>query len=277
MHTPVDKLADYEDELRQVRASQNKQIQSQASASTLHPSFMSTQMKDKAMLEPTSPTTRPQPLSSSPTRTRFIPKLTQFLPSSAASLKSLTQRPPAASQPLSLSTDTEMLTEEKPSTTNELEDFAPRDLDVIHQAKADTANAKPRSSANITPDVELLTLLSREQSLRAAAEQRVSQTNEELEELSTQLFAEANEMVANERKARARLEERVEILEKRDRDKRSRLELLEQRLDRVERVRDLLSSSPVQNLKIGGCALAVNEQSSPTSRIGRFPISIRGV
>lgn len=68
----------------------------------------------------------------------------------------------------------------------------------------------------------------------------MSQTNEELEELSAQLFAEANEMVATERKARAKLEERVAVLEGRDKEKRGRLEVLESRLMRIERVRGLL-------------------------------------
>lgn len=83
-------------------------------------------------------------------------------------------------------------------------------------------------------------MLTREQSLRQAAESRVSQTNEELEELSAQLFSEANEMVATERKARAKLEERVAVLERRDKEKRTRLEVLESRLGRIEKVREML-------------------------------------
>ena len=47
-------------------------------------------------------------------------------------------------------------------------------------------------------------------------------------------------MVASERKARARLEERVEVLERRDGEKAKRLGLLERRVERVERVRGLL-------------------------------------
>jgi hypothetical protein len=62
----------------------------------------------------------------------------------------------------------------------------------------------------------------------------------ELEELSAQLFQQANEMVAAERRARAKLEERVEVLEKRDGEKRRRLERLEGAVKRIERVRVLL-------------------------------------
>ena len=47
-------------------------------------------------------------------------------------------------------------------------------------------------------------------------------------------------MVATERKARAKLEERVAVLERRDKEKRTRLEVLENRLGRIERVRELL-------------------------------------
>jgi predicted RNase H-like nuclease (RuvC/YqgF family) len=73
------------------------------------------------------------------------------------------------------------------------------------------------------------------------AEGKVSQMNREVEDLSVQLFQQANEMVASERKARAKLEERVETLEKRDVDKRKRLERLENALARIERVRGLLA------------------------------------
>lgn len=47
-------------------------------------------------------------------------------------------------------------------------------------------------------------------------------------------------MVAEERKARARLEERVAMLESRDVEKRGRLERLEKAMARVERIRALV-------------------------------------
>lgn len=52
-------------------------------------------------------------------------------------------------------------------------------------------------------------------------------------------------MVATERKARARLEERVVVLEKREREKAGRLEVLERRVGRVERVRGILAQGGV--------------------------------
>ncbi|KAI4594847.1 hypothetical protein KJ359_007368 [Pestalotiopsis sp. 9143b] len=88
---------------------------------------------------------------------------------------------------------------------------------------------------------DLLEALSREQGLRIAAEGKLDETSKEIEDLSATLFEQANEMVATERKARARLEERVETLEKRDSEKRNRLERLEGAMGRIERVNRLLN------------------------------------
>lgn len=168
----VDKLADYEDELRQLKSSK-------------------------------APTSDPNPNAQPSSR-----------PTSAAG----SQRNPLQSRISHLLVSNRRATSQPPSS-------APADQ---------TAHSNSRENA------ELLTMLTREQSLRQAAESRVSQTNEELEELSAQLFTEANEMVATERKARAKLEERVAVLERRDKEKRTRLEVLESRLGRIERVREML-------------------------------------
>lgn len=48
-------------------------------------------------------------------------------------------------------------------------------------------------------------------------------------------------MVAVERKARVKLEERVKVLEEREGEKKGRLEKLEERMTRIERVRALLA------------------------------------
>ena len=85
-----------------------------------------------------------------------------------------------------------------------------------------------------------MSALTHEKSLRKAAESAAAQTNNEIEELTGQLFEQANEMVAQERKARAKLEERVNVLEKREGEKSQRLQTLERRIGRVERVRGLL-------------------------------------
>ncbi|TKW48525.1 hypothetical protein CTA1_10539 [Colletotrichum tanaceti] len=104
---------------------------------------------------------------------------------------------------------------------------------------------------------DLREALSREQNLRLAAESRLSTTSQEVEELSVSLFEQANEMVATERRARARLEERVETLEKRDQDKRRRLERIEGAVGRIERVRSLLGE---MNAKDAGVREAAEQK-----------------
>lgn len=176
---PVDKLADYEDELRELKSS--KPPTSIDPNLTAHP--------------PSRPTS-----AAGVQRNHLQSRISHLLPSSRR----------ATSQPPSSGT-----LDNQPNPTH-------------------------NNNNNNRENAELLTMLTREQSLRQAAESRISETNEELEELSAQLFTEANEMVATERKARARLEERVAVLERRDREKRGRLEVLEGRLGRIERVRELL-------------------------------------
>lgn len=87
---------------------------------------------------------------------------------------------------------------------------------------------------------DLREALTREQSLRREAEGRLTATSKEVEELSVSLFEQANQMVADERRARAKLEERVGELERRDVEKRRRLERLEMAMGRIERVRKVL-------------------------------------
>ncbi|QDS77392.1 hypothetical protein FKW77_006091 [Venturia effusa] len=98
------------------------------------------------------------------------------------------------------------------------------------------------STASSQRESDLAAALAKEHELRQKAEGQANQMSVEIEELSVTLFQQANDMVAEERKARAKLEERVEILEKRDAEKRKRLERLEGALKRIERVRGMLNS-----------------------------------
>jgi septal ring factor EnvC (AmiA/AmiB activator) len=99
-----------------------------------------------------------------------------------------------------------------------------------------------QSDSQIVTFSSLQSSLEEERTLRLRAESNLSQTQTELEELTAQLFGQANEMVATERKARAQLEERVKVLEQRDVDKRKRLDRLEKAILRIERVRGMVGS-----------------------------------
>ncbi|KAL6924457.1 hypothetical protein ACHAPO_003677 [Fusarium lateritium] len=108
-----------------------------------------------------------------------------------------------------------------------------------HRLQHQVQNQTPPS-----PSAEdLLEALNREQSLRKEAEGKVAATSQEVEELSAALFEEANKMVAEERRARAKLEQRVDELERRDMEKRRRLEKLEGAMSRIERVRLMLAEA----------------------------------
>lgn len=115
-------------------------------------------------------------------------------------------------------------------------------LSSLLTGRKSQANLKALPAPPPTPSApELIAALSREQELRKKAEEQLDGASGELEELSAQLFMQANEMVATERKARAKLEERVAVLESRDGEKRKRLEKLEGAVARIERVRNLLA------------------------------------
>ncbi|KAJ4372724.1 hypothetical protein N0V86_008089 [Didymella sp. IMI 355093] len=98
----------------------------------------------------------------------------------------------------------------------------------------------PVSAPKVSADPDLLHELERERALRAKAEDRVRTVDSEIEELSVTLFSQANEMVAEERRARAKLEERIELLEKKDKDKMGRLDRLEKAVSRLDRVKAML-------------------------------------
>ena len=103
-----------------------------------------------------------------------------------------------------------------------------------------SARALPSESQSTVTLVSLQSSLEEERTLRLRAESSLSQTQTEVEELTAQLFGQANEMVKSERKARAKLEERVKVLEQRDVEKRKRLEKLEKQMQRIERVRGMI-------------------------------------
>ncbi|KAK6533591.1 hypothetical protein TWF694_002528 [Orbilia ellipsospora] len=90
---------------------------------------------------------------------------------------------------------------------------------------------------------DLSNALCEERRGREVAEKQLAAVKTELEELTANLFEQANEMVATEKKANAKLQERVLVLERRDQEKRVRLERLEQGLDRIGRVRGMLTDS----------------------------------
>lgn len=201
----VDRWADYEDELARLRASPPVAQMTGGGSPTSAASPHHHQ-------PPPPPTTTPSPSRSS------------FLPAGAGARLSALLAP-------------------RKSTPN-LRTSAPPPAPPSPQWQPHAPPPIPQPLASPAPTTDsLLEALEREQSLRRAAEGRLSATSREVEELSVSLFEQANEMVATERRARARLEERVEVLERRDVEKKRRLERLESAVGRIERVKNLLAAT----------------------------------
>ncbi|KAK0752011.1 hypothetical protein B0T18DRAFT_388053 [Schizothecium vesticola] len=208
----VDRWADYEDELAKLRRELN-----------IHSPTAST--------APTASTPGPTPLHT-PSTSVASPARSSFLSSGAASRISALLSPRKSTPNLRASPPQQQPPPPLPPAryNNSL---------PLHPSPAIYSPAP--SPAPDTPSAEdLAAALAREQALRRQAEGRLNDTSREVEELSVSLFEQANEMVATERRARARLEERVETLERREVEKHRRLERLEGAMERIDRVRAVL-------------------------------------
>ncbi|KAI4144659.1 MAG: hypothetical protein L6R39_004089, partial [Caloplaca ligustica] len=233
----VDKLADYEDQLHQLKTSSST---TQPRPSSVSPPPQSTDL----------PEGRP-PSSTGIHRSAFQTRLSNLLPTNRRSIS----QPPSSAPPTNL---THSQSVHHPPSSN------PPKSNHHHTA----SNPLP-SDPSLAPS-DLHSALDEERSLRIALEARLSASTTELEELSTQLFSEANELVASERRnlhglqqqystlqAEAkewenkateteregrRLKERLSVLEGREKGKVRRWEELEMRVRRVERVKELLAA-----------------------------------
>ncbi|KAI4112053.1 MAG: hypothetical protein LQ339_000060 [Xanthoria mediterranea] len=228
----VDKLADYEDQLHQLKSSSQPRPQS---ADHLDPINNPDQQP-------------PPPASSDPTiqiRSPFQARLSSLLPSSRRSASQ-----PPSSAPATQLTHSQSV-RQPPSQ--------PQPSSSHHHHHHTTSNPLP---------TDLHAALEQERSLRLAAEAHLSTTQTEIEDLSTSLFSEANELVAAERRAlhdlqtrydalqeearglrdrdgervkeAGRLQARLGVLEGREGEKGRRWEELERRVCRVEKVKALL-------------------------------------
>ncbi|KAK3995095.1 putative ribosomal protein l32 protein [Cladorrhinum sp. PSN332] len=222
----VDRWADYEDELSKLRSQLSKQTSysSPPRPKTSH----GTPPPPPPNISMTPP---PSVIANTPS-----PSRTSFLASSAAS---------RISSLLSSRKSTPNL---KPLPSIPQQSLQPQPQpqpSPIPSLPSSYTPASPPPSVTSTSGLlsteDLLEALSKEQARRLEVESRLSETSREVEELSVSLFEQANEMVATERRARAKLEERVGELERRDAEKRRRLEVLERGVERIGRVRVVLS------------------------------------
>ncbi|RYP01173.1 hypothetical protein DL764_006296 [Monosporascus ibericus] len=233
----VDRWADYEDELSRLRA---------ASVTTAPP-------------PPTNTSANNSVAASSPRSSSFLPagaasRLSQLLSprkslaNLAGSFSSPSHNHSGATRPSTAHAHSPPQPQIQPQTPPQQQQrpqrqsqMRPQTPGTEHTATGPQAQPpQPAPPAPAAAEEDLQAALSRERELRRAAEGKLSDTSREVEELSASLFEQANEMVATERRARAKLEERVGVLERRDIEKRDRLERLEGAVGRLERVRALL-------------------------------------
>lgn len=233
----VDRWADYEDELSKLR----KELNAAATANkdTARRESMPQTPTLTTTMTPTSPRGSPSMGFAAAATNRISALLSR---KSTPNLKAMPSGVSAHSQSYSASN---LLPTPPPSGGHHQTSYSTSSL-LTPNSPANSKNSlyTPASTAPSTTE-DLLEALTREQRLRLAAEAKVNDTSREVEELSVSLFEEANEMVATERRERARLEARVGELEKRDRQKKVRLERLEGAVGRIERVRTLLDGKDV--------------------------------
>ncbi|EEH35578.2 hypothetical protein PAAG_06625 [Paracoccidioides lutzii Pb01] len=236
----AEKLADYEDEIRFLRSKITNQspstptlVSSSQTDNNNNNNSNNNSNNNNTLL--TSPPQHQQvPTPPSQSRLGTLASLLPYARRNAPTPPPLNRSPsPTNRPPISPSAS---YNSDNYSNNQSQSQFRPQD-----QAQAQAqAQPQPQPQPQPEPDTVLQSALSREQALRKQAESRLNQTNSELEELTAQLFCQANEMVAQERRARAKLEERVDVLERRDAEKRDRLDRLERAVERVERIRGMV-------------------------------------
>ena len=230
----VDRLADYEDEVAFLHSQRAQQVSESSGGGGGGGFNRSSSPLPEAQLHAhaaaAAPPPRPRPAHSR------LSSLTSFIPGRRSS--------GGPTIPASPSTST--------AQSPHAADFAPvAPAPGVSHPSASTPNLQSTAyptpvdasaaSSEVDEQVSRLTgLLQAEKVARLKAEASLSQGHAELEELTAQLFGQANEMVAQERRARAKLEERIQVLGNRDAEKRRRLERLEQAVRRVEKVKDVV-------------------------------------
>lgn len=218
----IDRLADYEDEIRALQA-QCARIrgEKEQNTSTTPISASADKSKEDLSLPPPPPDKEKQVQ-----RRQSISRLSSFTSYWPGRRKDISDLPPMP--PLT------------PGMNQSTPNLATPTAEYMKSPSPPPFATDPGRQGQSLTLISLQTSLETERNLRQQAETNLAQSQTELEELTAQLFGQANEMVATERKARAKLEERVKLLETRDSEKRRRLDRLEKAVDRIERVRRMV-------------------------------------
>ncbi|KAK9319323.1 hypothetical protein V1517DRAFT_51993 [Lipomyces orientalis] len=122
------------------------------------------------------------------------------------------------------------------------------------------ATASPPSASNEQIISNLQLSIRNEKRLREVAELKFKQVTQEVEDLSQSLFEQANEMVAAERRERAKAEEKIRDAKAREEKLLERLSTLEDAFSRIMRLRKELTDETVVVQAAGGHTSATVEE-----------------
>ncbi|CAD0013005.1 unnamed protein product, partial [Aureobasidium pullulans] len=193
---------------------------------------------------PPAPSTPPQAPSSYPPRHDSRPSSDIRVASLEQQVAHLTQKGVEADSPLGIVAPTQQPAQSlsrNSSITSGKFSFLTRTSSLTTASKPLPKTPAASKSSPMAPSpssaalTDLQQALAKESKARVAAEKKYHELEQELEDLSATLFEQANEMVAKERKEKAKLEERIKVLEERDMLSRKRLEMVEGALGRIER------------------------------------------
>ncbi|KAK5199936.1 hypothetical protein LTR92_000477 [Exophiala xenobiotica] len=218
----VDKLADYEDEIRYLREAYAR---SQQQGRGNGPNSPPLEGPGPAMAGRQQQQQQPQPQPQPPHQLSRLASLSALLPGRRKESNS------GQGQPVTPSA----ATFPQNATAYNNNTLSPPKTPYSGIRSAAPTLQATQSDTQIITLSSLQSSLEEERTLRQRAETNLYNAQSELEELTAQLFGQANEMVATERKERAKLEDRVKVLEQRDLEKRKRLERLEKAMMRIER------------------------------------------
>jgi GDP/GTP exchange factor Sec2p len=219
----ADKLADYEDEVRFLRAVHARKEQQEKNGGGSRDTSSNSRPGSPPDNSNANGSERPHP------QTSRLSSFSAFLPGRRGGSTSVTVPPSPGFPPPNPTYPSSANTPSTASMPN-----------LLPSQSQPQPPPQPDPSPSIASTLRLE--IANEKRLRLAAESSLSSAHHELEELTAQLFSQANEMVATERRARAKLEERVAVLEKRDFEKRRRLERLEKAVERIDRVKGMVGA-----------------------------------
>ncbi|KAK9244010.1 hypothetical protein V1506DRAFT_477341 [Lipomyces tetrasporus] len=184
---------------------------------------------------------------------------TSLLPNGYIGVNSAASTPtPAPSSPSSTAGSSNILSTSSASSTSST--LSSRTTSTSTTSLSSLATASPPTASNEQIISNLQLSIQTEKRLREVAELKFKQVTQEVEDLSQSLFEQANEMVAAERRERAKAEEKIRDAKAREEKLLERLSTLEDAFSRIMRLRKELTDETAAQAVDGQKSAAVEER-----------------